>query len=171
MVKKVFSIIIAMALVLSTLPCNVRVAEDEGAMTPTRIQSEALKFTDEPSFTMPGYNVSVEAVYKEIPSGTVPPEGTEAPAQPSPGSTEAKKGSSVPVEAFPGNGYVFTGWYEDGRVVSTDAKYIFIAEKDRTLSAVFKKKHPGNGNGILKGSINVANNIKTVSQVSLPDGW
>lgn len=165
------------------------------------------------SFIMPGYDVSVEAVYGKIPepsASEAPEPGTsEAPVQPSPdntqkpvppvvfppyavpeestykinvtaspaeggtvtGNTETKKGSSVTVEAFPGNGYVFTGWTENGRTVSTDAKYIFTAEKDRSLVAVFKKKQPGSEDDILKDIINVANNIKTVSQVSLPDGW
>lgn len=166
------------------------------------------------SFTMPGFDVSVEAVYKKIPSGTTPPEASGTPSTPvtpppastqkpglavlptyvvpsgkiykinvkaSPaeggtvtGNTEAKEGSSVTVEAFSNSGYVFTGWTENSKTVSTDAKYTFKAESNRELIAVFKKSQPGNTgdtSSILKKKINVANNIKTVSQVSLPDGW
>ena len=47
MVKRVFSIIVAIAVVLSTLPGNAMAAENEGAMTPTRVQSKTLTFTDE----------------------------------------------------------------------------------------------------------------------------
>ena len=47
MVKRVFSIIVAIAVVLSTLPGNAMAAENEGAMTPTRVQSETLNFTNE----------------------------------------------------------------------------------------------------------------------------
>ncbi|MCI9078067.1 MAG: hypothetical protein HFH68_03945 [Lachnospiraceae bacterium] len=156
------------------------------------------------SFTMPGFDVSVEAVYKKILSGTTPPDSPVTPppastqkpglvvlppyAVPSgnvykinvkaspaeggtvTGNTEAKEGSSVTVEAFSSSGYVFTGWTENGKTVSTDAKHTFKAERNRELVAVFKKSQPGGTGGILK-KINVANDIKTVSQVSLPDGW
>lgn len=47
MLKKVFSVVITLALVLSALPCNVKAAEGEGTVQPTRVQSEPLKFTDE----------------------------------------------------------------------------------------------------------------------------
>lgn len=184
------------------------------------------------SFTMPGYDVSVEAVYGQAASGTTPPAAsatptdtpspspTVPPAQPSPsptvppvkpspgstqkpsypvvfppyvvqsgniykietiasptkggtvtGSTEAKSGDSVTVEAVPEDGYVFIGWNENGRAVSTDMKYTFRAEMDRKLIAVFKKAYPESAGSILKGEVNVTNNIKTVSAVSLPDGW
>lgn len=183
-----------------------------------RVTPGILELTGD-SFIMPGYDVSIEAVYGKIPS--VPSEPSEpsepsvpsgGPVQPSPGSTqkpvppvafppyavpvanickiavtaspaeggtvtgntEAQKGSSVTVEAVPGKGYVFTGWTEGGKAVSKDAKYIFTAERDITLTAVFKKTWPSgeeNTEDIFKGKINAANNIKTVYQVSLPDGW
>ena len=180
-----------------------------------RVTPGILELTGD-SFIMPGYDVSIEAVYGKIPS--VPSEPSESsvpsggPVQPSPGNTqkpvppvafppyavpvanickiavtaspaeggtvtgntEAQKGSSVTVEAVPGKGYVFTGWTEGGKAVSKDAKYIFTAERDITLTAVFKKTWPAgeeNTEDIFKGKINAANNIKTVYQVSLPDGW
>ena len=51
-----------------------------------------------------------------------------------------KNGTEVTVTAAVNEdaGYEFKGWQEDGSVVSTDPTYTFIAEKDRTLTALFE---------------------------------
>ena len=48
------------------------------------------------------------------------------------------KGSSVTVTATPKTGYKFVRWIEGGSQVSTSASYTFIADKNRTLQAVFE---------------------------------
>ncbi len=51
-------------------------------------------------------------------------------------------GSEVTVEAFPwyySAGYSFKNWTENGKVVSTEKKYVFTAETDRVLVANFTK--------------------------------
>lgn len=50
-------------------------------------------------------------------------------------------GQTVTVAAVAGNGYEFTGWTENGAVVSTDDVYSFAARADRELVAVFVKTH------------------------------
>lgn len=47
-------------------------------------------------------------------------------------------GDIVTVSATENFGYSFVSWTEDGAVVSTDMSYSFIAERDRTLTALFK---------------------------------
>jgi hypothetical protein len=54
------------------------------------------------------------------------------------GGTYAEN-TSVTVTATAINGYHFVKWTEDGREVSTDASYIFVAKGDRTLVAVFEQ--------------------------------
>lgn len=84
------------------------------------------------------------------------------------GRTEAMEGETITVKAVANDGYIFTEWQEDGKRASTDAEYTFKAEKNRTLTAVFKKNVPVNG---VQDTIHVGNSIKTVSLVPLPDGW
>ncbi len=84
------------------------------------------------------------------------------------GRTEAMEGETITVKAVANDGYIFTEWQEDGKRASTDAEYTFKAEKNRTLTAVFKKSMPVNG---VQDTIHVGNSIKTVSLVPLPDGW
>ncbi len=49
-------------------------------------------------------------------------------------------GTSATVAATPNAGYEFTGWTENGSVVSTNAAYSFTVEGDRSLVAVFISK-------------------------------
>ena len=49
-------------------------------------------------------------------------------------------GASAAVEAFAGEGYNFAGWYENGKLVSEDAKYTFGITDHRELTAKFAKK-------------------------------
>lgn len=84
------------------------------------------------------------------------------------GNREAMQGENVTVKAVANDGYIFAEWQEDGRIASTEAEYTFKAEKNRTLTAVFKKNMPVN---VVQDTIHVANNVKIVSSVPLPDGW
>lgn len=54
------------------------------------------------------------------------------------GSGSYKEGEAVTVNAVPDNGYRFQCWEENGVQVSTEARYSFAAETDRTLVAVFE---------------------------------
>lgn len=47
-------------------------------------------------------------------------------------------GETVVLTAIADEDYVFEGWVEAGAVVSTEAEYIFVAEKDRVLVATFR---------------------------------
>ncbi|KAF5071281.1 PKD-like domain protein [anaerobic digester metagenome] len=53
------------------------------------------------------------------------------------GAGEYYHGSSVILTATATEGYIFLNWTEDGAEVSTDARYTFTAERDRTLVANF----------------------------------
>lgn len=46
-------------------------------------------------------------------------------------------GVSVTVNAAPSDGYTFTGWSENGEIVSTSSAYTFTVNANRTLTAVF----------------------------------
>ena len=48
-------------------------------------------------------------------------------------------GESVTVTAVSGDGYEFSGWTENGVVVSTDSSYTFTVSGDRDLVAVFEE--------------------------------
>lgn len=49
----------------------------------------------------------------------------------------AYKGEQAVAIAFDRDGFEFSRWEENGQTVSTDAEYIFTAEADRELTAVF----------------------------------
>lgn len=48
-------------------------------------------------------------------------------------------GQQVTVQAMANDGYVFTKWTDTGIVVSTSEKYIFTADRNRDLTAQFRK--------------------------------
>lgn len=48
-----------------------------------------------------------------------------------------ESGASVTVTAVPANGYSFSGWRENGEIVSVNASYTFMVTGDRALTAVF----------------------------------
>lgn len=48
-----------------------------------------------------------------------------------------KDGVSITVSAAPSPNYEFSGWREDGTIVSTNESYSFTVSKNRTLTAVF----------------------------------
>lgn len=53
------------------------------------------------------------------------------------GGGEYEQESSVTLTATTENGYRFIAWTENGEQVSTDENYTFIADRDRTLVAIF----------------------------------
>lgn len=53
------------------------------------------------------------------------------------GGGTVQSGASVTVTAAPSSGYVFSGWRENGAIVSTESSYTFQANGDRSLTAVF----------------------------------
>lgn len=57
------------------------------------------------------------------------------------GTGQYQKGTQVTIEAVPADGYKFTGWQENGDIVSTDASYTFAVTSDRELTAVFAVAH------------------------------
>lgn len=86
------------------------------------------KTDEEPPVVMENYTVDVAAV---------PAAGGNVS-----GGGEYESGVSVMVTAIANAGYHFVCWTEDGSEVSTNESYIFTAEADRTLTAVFEKNEP-----------------------------
>lgn len=75
-------------------------------------------------------------------------------SNPSVGGTVAgggiySNGSSCTLAATPATGYAFTGWLENGTIVSTNASYSFTVSASRTLAANFV---PSNNNYKIKGT-------------------
>lgn len=56
------------------------------------------------------------------------------------GSGKARLGDWAAVTAYPLEGASFAGWFNEGELVSHDAKYRFRVDSDITLSAVFEKE-------------------------------
>ena len=81
-----------------------------------------LQITKEPFPTTP-FNVTVSA--------------NPARAGSASGSGEYTFGETCTVTATPNSGYTFTGWTEDGTVVSEDMEYSFMVSADRDLVANF----------------------------------
>ncbi len=63
------------------------------------------------------------------------------------GGTDLSFGSTCTVTATPDEGYMFTGWTENGVVVSSTAEYTFIVNDNRNLIATFAE-----GNQIGEGT-------------------
>ena len=53
------------------------------------------------------------------------------------GGGQYEEGKLITVNAVPGNSYRFLRWEENGVQVSTEVRYSFAAEADRTLAAIF----------------------------------
>lgn len=75
---------------------------------------------------VPTYNIAVSA--NPVAGGTVSGGGTK------------QEGSSCTVMATPSSGYRFTGWYENGALVSSQASYTFTVANARTLEARFAEQ-------------------------------
>lgn len=93
-------------------------------------------------------------------------------------------GTSVTLTATPNSGYRFVGWVEDGTTVSTNTSYIFNADKNRSLTALFDRISSGGGDsdptysitlpsqvtgGELKLSRRYAEKGETVTLTAVPD--
>ena len=93
-------------------------------------------------------------------------------------------GTSVTLTATPNSGYRFVGWVEDGTTVSTNTSYIFNADKNRSLTALFDRISSGGGDsdptscitlpsrntgGELKLSGRYAEKGETVTLTAVPD--
>lgn len=58
------------------------------------------------------------------------------------GGGTVSDGASVTVTAAPSTNYTFSGWRENGEIVSTNATYTFSATRDRALTAAFSAYAP-----------------------------
>lgn len=91
------------------------------------------------TFTVTG-NRTLKAVFEAvIPTYTItaaidPPEAGTAT-----GAGQYQEGAAVTLAATVNDGYKFTGWQENGTVVSTDNPYTFTAQSDRAFTAVFEE--------------------------------
>ena len=56
------------------------------------------------------------------------------------GAGAYEEGDMVTLIATPNTGFVFTGWEENGEIVSTDAEYTFAVTKERIIVAVFENE-------------------------------
>ena len=62
------------------------------------------------------------------------------------GLTEYQMGEEAELQAVANSGYVFSGWTENGQMVSTEDTYTFTVTGNRTLIAVFTPVSDGNDN-------------------------
>ena len=108
--------------------------------------SEAAEY----SFTMPDEPVNLVAVF--LPLYDIVAGASPAAAGTVSGEGIYVRGDSVTVTAAANAGYDFYRWEENGDVVSNSASYTFTAEKDRTLTAVFRA-------------------LRTITLESEPAGW
>lgn len=58
------------------------------------------------------------------------------------GGGTVSDGASVTVTAAPSTNYTFSGWRENGEIVSTSTTYTFSATRDRALTAAFSASAP-----------------------------
>jgi len=81
---------------------------------------------------------TLTAVFEEIPvytiTATIDPAGSGTVT----GAGQYKEGDTATITAEPADGYKFTGWQENGQIVSTDANYTFTVTADKNFSATFK---------------------------------
>ena len=76
-------------------------------------------------------------IVKEIPTFNITVAANPTNAGTVSGSGEFAMGTSCTVTATANEGYVFTGWTENGEVVSANAAYTFTVLQDRDLVATF----------------------------------
>ena len=117
--KKLLSLLLAVVLAVSLLPMAAFAAEygdgDEGGVQMALTVEGTVQYTVNVSASPENY-------------GTVTGGGTY------------DEGAAVTVTATPKDGYIFTGWQENGeKVENAGASYTFTASADRTLTAVFEQ--------------------------------
>ena len=112
----------------TTSPGTVMATNEAGALT--------FKFTSDSGVNAAGWIAMVSCIY------TDQPVNISVTANPSNGGTvsgggEFTFGETCTVTATPENGYTFTGWTENGEVISNELEYSFTAINDRELVANF----------------------------------
>ena len=132
--------------------------------------SDSKELTLTISKPVPTYTISANA--DPVGAGTVSGGGSYA------------AGTSVTLTATPNSGYRFVGWVEGGTTVSTNTSYIFNADKNRSLTALFDRISSGGGDsdptysitlpsqvtgGELKLSRRYAEKGETVTLTAVPD--
>lgn len=90
-------------------------------------------------------------VYGELGLGAVPKYNIDiSPNSIQGGSTSGggmvEERTETTVTATPNTGYKFTGWKENGQIVSEDSSYTFTVSGDRNLVAVFEEEEADPGN-------------------------
>ena len=98
--------------------------------------SATLQRLEGDSFVMPPWDMLVSVVFVQglTVSAAASTEGTGTVL----GTGTYKPGSTVTLVAEPAEGYTFTGWEEDGTVVSTERIYSFTIQTNRNLTANFQ---------------------------------
>ena len=112
----------------TTSPGTVMATNEAGALT--------FRFTSDSGVNAAGWVATVSCFY------TDQPVNISVTANPSNGGTvsgggEFTFGETCTVIATPENGYTFTGWTENGEVISNELEYSFTAINDRELVANF----------------------------------
>ena len=112
----------------TTSPGTVMATNSAGALT--------FKFTSDSGVNAAGWVATISCFYADQPVnitvGANPSEGGTVS-----GGGEFVFGETCTVTATPENGYTFTGWTENGEVVSNELEYSFTAINDRELVANF----------------------------------
>lgn len=107
--------------------------------------SDSKELTLTISKPVPTYTISANA--DPVGAGTVSGGGSYA------------AGTSVTLTATPNSGYRFVGWVEGGTTVSTNTSYIFNADKNRSLTALFDRISSGGGDSDPTYSITLPNQV------------
>ena len=111
----------------------------------------------------PGNPVVIDAIASPAHGGTVSGGGTY------------QSGSAVHLTALPTSGWVFSGWFENGQIISANTTLSLTATSNKTLEAVFTQNHitiaafasPTNG-GIITGN-GTFNRGATVTLTATPN--
>lgn len=85
------------------------------------------------------------------------------------------EGETATVTAAAQEGYLFTGWYENGELVSTDISYSFTVTSDRTLTAKFSRSYTittvAQNGGSVSGGGQFAPNADATITAEAKDGY
>ena len=87
-------------------------------------------------------------------------------------SMTVTKGDYVSLSATPEDGYKFDGWYENGKLVSKEKSYSFVAKESRNLKAAFSA---GNEEPVVlyeyfSTNYNTATYVRIDRYIDIPDG-
>jgi len=102
-------------------------------------ENGAVVSTD-PTYTFPAASDrNLTAVFVAIPVFTVTASISPAGSGTITGAGTYAEGTEVTLVAAPADGYEFTGWQENGAIVSEGAEYTFVVSRDRSLTAEFEE--------------------------------